>query len=317
MSTNNRNYTFFLRLLSLLALLVTMVVGMPAHGASAKSAPMSFASPEDAVKSLVSALQKNDEKELANIFGPGTKEILSSGDAVDDKAARERFIKMYEEKNGIERVGDNKAILSIGSEDFPFAIPMVKKGDAWFFDTKAGKEELLNRRIGRNELQVIDLLRVYADAQREYAMRDRDDDNVQEFAQKFWSSEGKKDGLYWETKEGEEESPFGPLVAKAAQEGYGKSKSGNPLPFHGYYFKILKAQGKNADGGAFDYVVNGKMILGFALVAYPAQYRSSGVMTFIVNQNGIVYQKDLGKNTGKTAAAMKLYNPDKTWKKVE
>jgi hypothetical protein len=194
----------------------------------------------------------------------------------------------------------------------------VKKGETWVFDTMAGKEELLNRRIGRNELNTIQTCLAYVDAQREYAMKDRDSDKVREYAQKFWSTPGKKDGLHWETKEGDRKSPFGSVAAEAVQAGYKPKKPGDkPSPYHGYYFKILKAQGKNAPGGAYDYVIRGKMIGGFALVAYPAEYGASGVMTFIVNHDGVVYQKDLGKETGKIAGAMTKYDPDQTWKKVE
>jgi hypothetical protein len=206
----------------------------------------------------------------------------------------------------------------VGKDDWPLPIPIRKKGSAWFFDTKAGKEEMLNRRIGRNELNTIDVLEAYVVAQREYAGKDRDGDGVYPYAQKFWSTPGKKDGLYWEAKEGEEASPFGPLSARAAQEGYKrKGKPEKPSPYYGYYFKILKAQGKNAPGGAYDYVVKGNMIFGFGLVAYPAKYGSSGIMTFIVNQEGVVYQKDLGKGTAKAAGSIKRYDPDPTWKKVE
>jgi hypothetical protein len=182
----------------------------------------------------------------------------------------------------------------------------------------AGKEELLNRRIGRNELNTIQTCLAYVDAQREYAMKDRDSDKLLEYAQKFWSTKGKKDGLYWETKEGEEQSPFGSLAARAIQAGYAPKKPGDkPVPYYGYFYKILKAQGKNAPGGAYDYVIKGKMIGGFALVAYPAEYGASGIMTFVVNHDGVVYQKDLGKETGKVASAMTKFDPDKTWKKVE
>jgi hypothetical protein len=182
----------------------------------------------------------------------------------------------------------------------------------------AGKEELLNRRIGRNELNTIQTCLAMVDAQREYAMKDRDSDKVREYAQKFMSTKGKKDGLYWEVKEGEKQSPLGSLAAQAVQEGYASKKPGDkPSPYHGYFYRILKAQGKNAPGGAYDYVVNGNMIGGFALVAYPAEYGASGIMTFVVNHDGVVYEKDLGKETGKIAKAMTKFDPDKTWKKVE
>jgi hypothetical protein len=304
-------------LLTLLTLLVVLATGTVAVAATGKKAQKTFASPDEAAKSLASAAKNNDSKELLAILGSGAKAIISSGDPVEDQAGRERFTRLYEEKCVIEGADSGKAILTLGAEEYPFPIPLVKKGTTWFFDTRAGKEELLNRRIGRNELQVIEVLRAYVDAQREYAAKDRDGDGSAAFAQKVRSTPGNRDGLYWEAKEGEEESPFGPFAAKAAREGYDQVKSGKPSPYHGYQFRILKAQGKNAEGGAFDYVVNGKMILGFAMLAYPAQYGASGVMTFIVNQNGIVYQKDLGRDTAKSAAAIKLYNPDKSWKKVE
>ena len=300
-------------LLLLLMLLVVLASAVPVLAASAKNTQKSYATAEEAVKSLVQAVRSNDTKELFAILGPGSQEIISSGDPVADKLGRERFVNLYDEKNVIEGTDTGRAVLSLGNEDYPFPIPVVKKGKVWRFNARAGKEELLNRRIGRNELEVIDVLRAYVDAQREYAAIDRDRDGVLEFAQKIRSTPGKKDGLYWATKEGEEESPLGPLAAKAAQEGYTKENTA----LYGYYFKVLKAQGKYADGGAFDYLVNGKMVLGFAAVAYPVQYGSSGIMTFIVNQNGIVYQKNLGKNSAKIAASMKLFNPDSSWKKVE
>jgi len=277
-----------------------------------------FKTPEEAVKGLMDAVKSNDTKELLAIFGPVGKEIVSSGDEVADKAGRERFVKACEEMSKLEKETDNKVTLIVGSHEWPFPIPIVKKGETWVFDTIAGKEELLNRTIGRNELNTIQTCLAYVDAQREYAMKDRDSDKVREYAQKFGSTKGKKDGLYWEAKEGEEQSPLGSLAAQAIQEGYTGKKPGNkPTPYHGYFYRILKAQGKNAAGGAYDYVINGNMIGGFALVAYPAEYGASGIMTFIVNYDGVVYQKDLGKETGKIAKAMTKYDPDKTWKKVE
>jgi len=277
-----------------------------------------FKSPEEAAKSLMDAVKSNDAKELLAIFGPAGKEIISSGDAVADKAGEEHFVKDYEEMSRLEKETDKKVILVVGSREWPFPIPIVKKGETWVFNTLAGKEELLNRRIGRNELNTIQTCLAYVDAQREYAMKDRDSDKVREYAQKFWSTPGKKDGLHWETKEGEERSPFGAVAAEAVQAGYKPKKPGDkPSPYHGYYFKIMKAQGKNAPGGAYDYVINGKMIGGFALVAYPAEYGASGIMSFIVNHDGVVYQKDLGKETVKIASDMTKYDPDKTWKKVE
>jgi hypothetical protein len=307
--------------LSFLIVAVILVVGFYESVFAAEVKPIvqkTFKTPEDAMKGLMDAAKSNDTKELLAIFGPAGKEIISSGDEVADKAGRENFIKDYEEKSRLEKETDMKVTLVVGNREWPFPIPIVKKGEAWVFDTKAGKEELLDRRIGRNELDTIQTCLAYVDAQREYAMKDRDSDKVREYAQKFWSTPGKKDGLHWETKEGEPKSPFGALAAEAVQAGYTPKKPGDkPVPYHGYYYKILKAQGKNAPGGAYDYVIRKGMIGGFALVAYPAEYGASGVMTFIVNHDGVVYQKDLGKETGKIARVITKYDPDQTWKKVE
>ncbi len=276
-----------------------------------------FATPEEAVKAFAAAMQSNDERELLSIFGPAAKELISSGDPVMDKQHREKFISDYDRKNSITPEGA-KMVLVIGEKDWPFPIPLVKKGDQWIFDTKAGKEEILNRRIGENELSTVQTLLAIVDAQREYAMTDRDNDGLRAYAEKFRSDTGKKNGLYWETKAGEPPSPLGELVADARAEGYTRSGTKQaPMPFHGYYFRMLKKQGKHAHGGAFDYIVKNKMIGGFAVVAYPAVYGSSGVMTFLVNHEGVVYQKNLGKNTAKTAKAMTSFDPDTTWKKVE
>ena len=301
------------------ALIVALLVAFhcPVEAANKGSQQKTFASPQEAVKALFEAVKTNNTKELSAILGPGSSKVISSGDDVFDQNDREFFVKIYETKNKIDMETDTKAILSIGEKDWPMPIPIIKKGSAWVFDTKAGKEEILSRRIGMNELAIIKFCEAYVDAQQEFAAKDHDGDGLFEYSQKFVSTPGKKDGLYWETKEGEELSPLGPLAADAVKEGY-KKKSGVPgYPYHGYYFKMLKAQGKNASDGAYDYVVNGNMIGGFALVAYPAQYGNSGVMTFIVNHDGIVYQKNLGKNTAKVVETMKLFDPDKTWTKVE
>jgi len=295
-----------------------MLAGFYQSAFAADAKQKSFKSPEEAVKALVDAVKGDDAKELLTIFGPAGKELIFSGDEVADKTGRDRFVKAYEEMTKLVNENDKKVILHVGNEEWPFPIPVVKKGENWFFDTKAGKEEILNRRIGRNELNAIQVCLAYVDAQREYVLKDRDGDKLLEYAQKFVSEKGKKNGLCWEAKEGEQQSPLGPLVAKAAKEGYTGKKSGDkPTPYHGYHYKILKAQGKNAPGGEYDYMVKGKMIGGFALVAYPAEYGNSGVMTFIVNQDGVVYEKDLGKDTEKIAAAMKKFDPNKAWKKVE
>lgn len=298
-----------------------MVVGFYQIGIAADVKQVkqkTFQTPEEAAKALFDAVKAGDTKELLVILGPAGKEVISSGDETADKTGRERFVKDYEAMSRLEKETDKKVTLVVGNHEWPFPIPIVKKGETWVFDTMAGKEELLNRRIGRNELNTIQTCLAYVDAQREYAMKDRDSDNLLEYAQKFWSTKGKKDGLHWETKEGEQQSPFGPVAARGVQEGYAPTKPGDkPVPYRGYFYKILKAQGKNAPGGAYDYVVKGQMIGGFALVAYPAEYGASGIMTFIVNHEGVVYQTDLGNETGKIASAMTKFDPDKTWKKVE
>jgi hypothetical protein len=305
------------RLLPLLALLIILALGAPSSAVAAQAKQKSFASPEKAVQGLIAATKVNDVGKLLAIFGPGSEPLVSSGDPVADTTSMKEFVKLFEEKHSIELVGANKAVLIIGPLDYPFSIPLVKKGKGWYFNTTEGREEIINRRIGKNELNAIEVARAFVDAQREYATKDRDADGAVAFAQRYQSTPGAKDGLYWEVKEGEEESPFGPLTAQAALEGYGTAAPDGPVPYHGYLLKIMKAQGENAEGGAFDYVVNGKMILGFALVAYPAQYGSSGIMTFIANQSGVVYQKDLGKDTAAIAAAMTLYDPDQSWQKVK
>ena len=297
---------------------VMMLAGFYQSAFPTDAKQKSFKSPEEAVRALVGAVKGNDTKELLMIFGPAGKELIFSGDEVADKAWRDRFVKAYEEMNKLVSENDKKIILHVGNGEWPYPIPVVKEGENWFFDTKAGKEEILNRRIGRNELNAIQVCLAYVDAQREYILEDRDENKLLEYAQKFVSKKGQKNGLYWEVKEGEEQSPLGPLIAKAAVEGYtGKWPLGRRNPYHGYHYKILKAQGKNAPGGEYDYLVNGKMIGGFALVGYPAEYGDSGVMTFIVNQDGVVYQSNLGKDTEKIATAMKKFDPDETWKKVE
>ncbi|MCJ7809400.1 MAG: DUF2950 domain-containing protein [Desulfobulbaceae bacterium] len=284
---------------------------------SCKVTQKEFASPADAVQALVTALRTGDGKELFSVLGPEAKEIISSGDEVYDQITRQKFLDLFDKQNSIEPDGA-KFILVIGENDWPFPIPLVKKGDRLVFDTASGKEEILNRRIGKNELDTIQVLLAIVDAQREFAMEDRDGDSLFEYARKFNSETGKKDGLYWEAKEGEELSPLGELVANARAEGYvSKESQNNPEPYHGYYYRILAAQGENAPGGAYDYIVKGKMIGGFAILAYPAEYDNSGVMTFIVNHDGVVFQKDLGTRTEELGKAMTLYDPDDTWTAVK
>ncbi len=311
-------YSLWQAILMMIAAIM-MVSANFTHANAADIKQKSYTSPEEAVKALVDAVKANNNQELLAIFGPEGKDLISSGDEVADKNAGERFLSDYEEKNKLVKETPDEVFLDIGSDDWPFPIPIVKKGNTWVFDTKAGKDEILNRRIGRNELNTIEAMHGYVDAQREYVNKDRDGNGDIEFAQKIISTEGKHDGLYWGAKEGEDESPLGPLFAEATGEGYAleKKQTGQPTPYHGYFFKVLKEQGKDAPGGRYDYVVNGKMILGYALLAYPASYGSSGIMTFIVNQDDVVYQKNLGKNTAKIAESITRYNPDKTWIKVE
>jgi hypothetical protein len=274
----------------------------------------SFSSPEEAVKGLVAAVRADDTKAMLAVLGSGSGDLISSGDTVADGNGREKFLKAYDEKNILQQKAEDKWVLSVGNDNWPMPIPIVKKEMKWVFDAQAGREEILNRRIGRNELQVMNVIHAYVDAQHEYASMDCSGSGKVEFAQRLISTEGKHDGLYWEAEEGQEESPLGPLVAQAAKEGY---PNADLSPYHGYYFRILKGQGVNAPGGAYDYVVKGRMILGFALAAYPAEYDNSGIMTFIVNQEGMIYQKNLGKDTKQKAEELKLFDPDETWKKVE
>jgi hypothetical protein len=299
-------------LLALTAALLWIVAGSHAFAAEQQRR---FASPEEAAQALVAAIRSQDLKALTNVLGPGSDEIVESGDAVADKARRARFVKAYEESNKLVRVGDAKAVLNVGKDDWPFPVPIVKDGKAWRFDTTEGKEEILNRRIGRNELAVVQVLQAYVDAQREYYLRNPQGDKLLQYAQRIASSEGKRDGLYFPTKGGERQSPLGPLVESAKAVGYTKAKGGEPTPYYGYYYRILTSQGPEARGGTYDYVVQGKMIGGFALVAWPASYGNSGVMTFIVNHDGVVYEKDLGPDTASAVRKIATFNPDRSWKR--
>ena len=305
------------RWLMVLACLIFVTLFLLLAASSSHAQDMShrsFSSPEVAVTSLVDAVRASDTQEMLAILGAGSRELIFSGDDVADSIGRKKFVKAYDRMNTLQKVSADKVTLCIGKDNWPLPIPIVKTGNMWVFDAEQGKQEILNRRIGRNELHVMDVLHAYTDAQHEYASRDCRGGGVVEFAQKLISTQGKRDGLYWEVKEGEKESPLGPLVAQAAKEGYADA---DLSPFHGYYFRILKGQGEHAQGGAYDYVVKGKMILGFALIAYPAEYGNSGVMTFIVNQEGSIHEKDLGKDTTRMAEEMKIFDPDKTWKMVK
>ena len=277
-------------------------------------AQQAFKTPDEAAGALAAAAKAGDMKALVTVLGPDGEDIVSSGDDVQDAETRQRLVAAYEAKHRIAMEGDAKAVVVVGPDDYPFPIPIVRAKGMWRFDTVAGREEILLRRIGKNELDAIQTSLAYVDAQNEYAEQDRTGAGINTYAQRIVSQPGKKDGLYWPTAQGEAESPLGELIAQATRQGYRAGAA--RTPYHGYYYKILTRQGPAAEGGALDYVVRGKMIGGFALVAYPAEYRNSGVMTFLVNHRGTVFQKDLGPNTERLAEAMVSFNPDKTWKKV-
>ena len=291
------------------------VAALLCTGATVASAQQAFKTPDEAAGALASAAKTGDMKALNTVLGPDGEDIVSSGDEVADAATRQKFVAAYDAKHQIKMDGDNKATMVIGSEDFPLPIPLARKDGMWRFDTAAGREEILFRRIGKNELDAIQTCLAYVDAQNEYSEKDRTGAGVKTYAQRIVSQPGKKDGLYWPTSQGEDPSPLGELVASATAQGY--RVGGGRTPFHGYYFKILTKQGPAASGGALDYIVRGNMIGGFGLVAYPAEYRNSGVKTFICSHSGTVYEKDLGPNTAKLAERMSAYNPDKTWTEVK
>ncbi len=280
-----------------------------------------FSTPEEAMKALADAAKAKDRTALAAIFGANAQQQLLSGDPVQDNHEMDEFAGAVDKSAKLEKVNDAKFTLTIGAHNWPFPIPIVKDGSEWRFDTQVGIEEILNRRIGENELSAILTCRAYVLAQWQYfTEEDEDNDGVAEYARKFVSSPGKKDGLYWETAEGQKPSPLGSLVASARAEGYGmKNDGGEPkhAPYHGYHFKILTRQGAHAPGGKYNYIINGNMIAGYALVAYPEKWESSGVMTFVVNQQGRIYEKNLGPKTAQIAGAMTEYNPDPTWNRVK
>ena len=291
--------------------LISMGLVGIALGAAARQ--QSFPSPEAGVQALMEAAKSNDTNTMLKILGPAAQSFINTGDPVSDRASRARFVQAYEEAYTLVQSGDTKVILQVGKDAWPFPIPLVKNSTSWRFDSREGKEELLNRRIGRNELDVMQVCLAYVDAQREYYMRNPRHVALLQYASKFMSTQGKRDGLYLATTADEPPSPLGPFLAQARSEGY-KYTAGKPAPYHGYYYKMLTGQGPKAPGGAYDYVVRSQMIGGYAMVAYPAQYGSSGIMTFIVNHDGVVYQKDLGPHTTALAHAMTKFNPDETWK---
>jgi hypothetical protein len=304
--------------IGLIALIASLGVSVAAPAAPPPQ--RTFASPDQAVDALVAAARANNPAESEKILGQPGRKLVYSGDPVADKEGREKFVADYDQKHSIATEGDNKATLLVGADDWPMPIPLVKEGDAWLFDTKAGAEEILDRRIGRNELNAIQVCGAIVDAEHDYAAKDRMGDGYLEYAQKLVSTPGKRDGLYWPDAP-DEESPIGPLVASARAEGYSAGShtagsKGKHEPYHGYFYRILKQQGKDASGGAYSYVVNGHMIGGFAVVAFPAKYGDSGVMTFMVGRNGGVYEKNLGRDTTSLARRMTTFNPDASWKPV-
>jgi len=280
---------------------------------SAAHAQKSYPTPEEAVSALVEAVKAGSKWQMKKVLGPDADEIVDSGDDVADAETRQRFLSAYEARHSLSFEGNKKASIILGADDFPFPIPLIHNQAGWEFDTAAGRLEILYRRIGHNELDAIQTCLAFVDAQNEYADKDRTGDGAGVYAQHIVSSPGKKDGLFW--RDDRDQSPLGELAAQAAAEGY--KVGAGAAPYHGYYYRILKGQGPNAPGGALYYVVKGKMIGGFALIAYPAEYGNSGVMTFVVNHAGTVYQKDLGGRTAIIAKRISLFDPDQTWKKVD
>lgn len=310
---------FNFKTLAVALMIATAPLAMTAYAAPAHQSVVqkSFAAPEDAGKALADAVRAKDVGALLAVVGPKSRSWLFSGDEVADREAWDKFLLAYERKHSISQRADGRAMLLVGDGDWSFPAPLVKKEGAWVFDSAAGREEIINRRVGENELSAIQTLLATVDAQREYAAADLDGNGYNDYARRFISSPGAKDGLYWPATANQPLSPLGPLVGQAAREGYGKKGvKGRAQPYHGYNFRLLTAQGVNAPGGAYSYLVNDRMIGGFAVVAYPARYGVSGVMTFMVNHDGTVYEKNLGKNTEGEALKMRRFNPDASWKKT-
>ena len=305
--------------LALLALaLLTTFLNCTPKDQPAQQLPQSpgFGTPAEAFQALATAVRANDTPRLLAIMGPGGDEILSSGDDVADQQRRQKFLALFDQKHAINNDGPDRRILVVGNDDWPLPVPLVRQGNAWHFDSEAGREEILNRRIGQNELDVIQVCKAIADAQRDFALRDPDGDGLEVYAQKFFSDPGKRNGLYFPTDDGEPPSPLGELAAAAAAEGYRHNDAG-PAPYHGYFYRMLYAQGPHAPDGPVDYLVNGKLALGFAVVAWPAEYGNSGIMTFIMGPDGVVYQQNLGDDTEKLAAEIKSFDPGEGWTQVE
>ena len=298
-------------------MLLALAISLTGCSKTEKPSTKVFATPDEAGNALLAAAKAGDQAAALAIFGPDSKAIIFSGDAVEDKNAADSFVARYGVMHRWRKLTDGAQILLVGADNFAFPIPLKKNAEGrWFFDTAAGKEEILNRRIGRNELAIIDVCRAVADAQAQYFSQLHDGATRKQYALKFISDPGKQNGLYWQSSPGQPESPLGPLVAFATAEGY-SAKPDAHVPFHGYYFHKLKGQTEKARGGAKNYVVDGKMTGGFGFVAYPVEYGNSGVMTFMINQDGVLLQKDLGKTTTETATAMSEFDPDTSWRPVE
>jgi len=302
---------------SLRAVFVLLAAAFLVAGCAKKEAAApeqtGFNTPEEAAAAFVAAVQGNDSAAMAKLLGPGSEDILASGDAVADASDREWFVSAYNAKHSLDADGTDKRVLSVGDDAWPMPIPIVKKDGKWVFDGDAGSDELIYRRVGRNELGAIDVCHGFVSAQTEYASLGRDGDPAGIYALKLISDEGMHNGLYWATTEDEPASPAGPFVAAAAEEGYRKAEGSARAPYHGYYYRMLFKQGTNANGGAKEYFKDGLLTEGFALIAWPADYGSSGVQTFIVNQDGVVFQKDLGEDTATAVEAIQAYDPDSSW----
>jgi len=299
-------------------LFIAAAVFSPLLAAQEKAAQIVFHSPEEAMKVFVEAVQADDTQKMSAILGPQSQDVIYSGDEVADKNNRAKFVKSYQEKINLVKDKDTVSVI-IGKDNYPMAIPIIKQAGGWVFDTNTGLQELLKRRIGRNELNAIGACRAYVQAQREYISAERNQDGIMQYARKFCSEPGKRDGLFWQEAPGEPPSPLGQLFVAASEEGYtpGEVCMISPAPYRGYHYKILTAQGIDAPGGQYSYLINGHMVAGFALLAWPAEYSVSGVMTFLVNQNGIVYEKNLGPQTAEIIKTITEYNPDPSWSRAE
>jgi len=309
----NRKGTTGWLAIRVLSVSLVLVLGVARAALAQEPGQKTFSSAAEAADALAGAVQSHDEAAMLAILGSSGRDLISSGDPVADKNKQDSFTAKYQASHQFASAGDGRTFLYIGIENWPTPIPIRQNGSQWYFDTEYGKQEILYRRIGSDELDAIKVCGAIADAQRDYYSTLHDGASVHQYAQKFRSTAGTQDGLFWKVEAGSQPSPLGPLVAEAAYEGYQHNASGQPHPFHGYIYRLLTSQGANAPGGARSYIVDGKMTGGFALVAYPASYRDSGVMTFIVNQDGQVYQKDLGPNTEQIATGMVAYDPDATW----